>query len=205
MKTTILFLRHEEHGVDGTIKQELPMAARERARARGRKLREWVPVPQIDAAYSSPQPRAYCTVVETLIGHGALMPIRTDDRLGDMAMGGIDPAPLKAKAKELGIEPEELCLDPYKVSEEFAAVMLKRAYEGAQALRDIAAKHPGQTVIVGSHGGSRMEVSIMGLKHPGYETFAGMNQESAHIIDRGQIVQLLIDSATGELLEKEYL
>jgi len=202
MKTVILFLRHEEHGVDGSIKQELPPSARERARARGKALKGLVP--QIDAAYSSPQVRAYCTVVETLIGHGALMPIRTDDRLGDVAMDGVDPAPIKAKAKEMGIEVEELCFQPSQVSLEFEQLMLKRALQGANALWQIAATHDGQVVLVGSHGGSRMEVSILGLKNPEAKTFADLGT-ATQIIDRGQIVRLVVDATTGELVEEEYL
>lgn len=206
MKTTILFLRHEEHGCDGAIKQELPLAARERARARGRTLKKLVP--KIDAAYSSPQPRAYDTVVQTLIGHGVLMPIRTDDRMGDVAMAGIDPEPIKAAAKNLGVEVEELCMTPEKVSPEFVQIMLDRACEGANALREIASRHSGQTIIVGSHGGSRMEASILGLKYQLVaslaESFGELGQPK-QMTERGQIVRLVIDADNGKLIEEEYL
>ncbi len=198
-------MRHEKHGGEGCIKQQLATDAIQRARERGRKLRERFS--KINQVFSSPQPRCLATVIETLIGFGTLIPIETDDNLGDISID-VDPEPLKAKAKELGIGVEELCLQPASVSPEFDNIMLNRARMGTIALLSITKKHGGQTVLVCSHGGSRMEASILGIKKSlltsaSTEKFSELGLPKKNF-EPGEICRLVIDQ-DNNLLEEEYL
>jgi len=205
MKTTILLARHEVHGKDGALKNELPPAARDRARARGKKLQEMFP-PTFNAvsAYSSPQPRALQTLIEMLCGYGRLVPIQTDDRLGDLEMERINATPISEAAKRLGISVEEMCLRPKEVYPDLPSIMLHRAKVGADSLKEIAQHHPDQVVFVSSHGGAKTEIAILSLKNPNAKKFEDIGQP-VQMFATGQIAKLVIDSATGELLEEEYL
>lgn len=203
METTILLMRHESHGEAGYIKQQLSPVACARARARGMALRQRFP--RIGAAHSSPQPRALATVIEFLIGYGQLMPITTDVDLGDLSLDlGVNPQTIMQRAKELNMDAEALCMQPWLVSDEFAKVMMTRAGMGAIALKDIAMRHLGNTIVVGSHGGSRMEATILSLRSPSAKIFADFGKPM-EMIAPGAIVRLVIEPQSGILVVEEYL
>lgn len=195
----VLFIRHGVHAKKSGIKNVLDPAAVQQARQRGRWL-QGIGV-TISAATASPMNRAHSTVENLLIGTAPtkLLPIRTKDEIGDL---GMDPDmtteavdALKAAAAEAGIEPEEYIIqDPASRD-----MMVRRGREGATCLREFAAQNPGKVVVAGSHGGSRMEVTIAALAD---DNFTPSEIPAEDLIPRGEIVALVLKSGSGKLIRK---
>lgn len=116
----------------------------------------------IDRVCSSPQWRAILAIAEVLKGYGNMLPLdAVMPGLGDLSTEtDIDLDTLKAAAKEAGkgVEPFLLEYSPLKET------MQRRGREGADALIEAAkATAPGKAFLACSHGGSRIEASVMTL------------------------------------------
>lgn len=157
---------------------------------------------EIHGAWSSPAGRALETVLCTLHGFGKMVYVHTDVRLADTA---IDPesataakeAKARAKSRKLEGEPG-LAQVLFNPRSKFAKVMTRRGKEGADCLREIAMKNPGKTTLAGSHGIARIENTIMDLR-------GEKLHQPNRLADRCQIVELILNSKTGKLVEENWL
>lgn len=86
--------------------------------------------------------------------------IYTDPRLSDLKSEGELRDRLIEEVKKKKIPLEEFILQ----AEWFKEKLEKRAYQGVQALKDIALANLRKTVLICSHGISRMEIAIQALK-----------------------------------------
>jgi len=182
--TRLIFERHLKHNKNVVPPEELE---------KGRSLGRWMAEHgiKIDAAHSSPAGRCLLTILAVLEGAGKMVDVITEALLVPFANEpGIDVDALKAKAKEMGVEAEEAIFDP---SLGLQTILNRRKVETAKCLRDIAAQHPGQTVLVCSHGGSRMEIGLDGLLHP--DTPA---TKPDRFVERGSFVEVIFED-NGEI------
>lgn len=186
MRTTILFMRHEDHR-----SQVLLPDAEERAIARGKKLLDLGYT--IHSVVSSPLPRAIATAIAALKGYGnANVPFALEPRLGDfktdprLPAGALDQLKMTAKEK-FGDESDASLAKANILTGSLHEVMYLRAEEGAEALLELVAANQGKTVLVTSHGVARMEIVLRYL--PG---FRGMDvlQILDELIDRGEVVKV---------------
>lgn len=187
----ILFMRHGWHGKDGCPKNVLTPEAKRDAEETGNVIAGAGIT--IKAAWASPQNRCHSTVEHCLIGAQQMIPIRTNDRLGDFSLQGIDSDAIKAAAKTAKVDSELFVLN----YEPMKTALQDNGYEGGICLQEIASRNAGQFVLVGSHGGTRMEVTIHFLKTNGIFEPSAIKAED--IIPRGKIIALVIEPQNGRL------
>lgn len=158
---------------------------------------------EIHGAWSSPAPRALATAYHTLVGFGKMVPqIRTDDRLADMAINPAGTAAVedaKTTIKRAGVPVDDPGLAQVLFgSDRFADLMTRRGEEGADFLREIALKNPGKNILAASHGVARIENTLMVLRYK--ELYP-----PDRLVATCQIVEIILDSGTGELVEENWL
>lgn len=190
--TKILFTRHEDHK-----NQVLPPDAHARAIARGKKLKDLGYT--IDAVVSSPLPRAVRTALAMLEGHGATPTIEVEPRLGDIKtdkrFGVSGLKDVMAKAKEQRGDDSDASIAKVLISDpEYKRIMKARAFEGAQALQNIAVFNPGKTILTTSHGVARMEIAIRYLQKEDPDAALEILDQ---LIDRGEVVELTFEVEDG--------
>jgi hypothetical protein len=156
--TKVLLIRHEIHQ-NNVVSRE----ARQRAFIFGQKLTEIGLI--ADVAMSSPQPRCLITLYSVLRGMNSLLPIRTDDAIGDGLLGKYafteaEVEIIKITAKTQGVEAERLLL----TTDGYREKMILRGHEGAQCITGLVNFNPGKTIATCSHGGSRIETTICSLR-----------------------------------------
>lgn len=156
----ILYIRHGNHKNNITFPEDV-----KRLRRQGKALAE--AGLKITAGLSSPAPRALTAVFETMVGTGQVGYIDTDRRLANLKAEAPELRErIKKEAEKTQMSPDEYLFGLIRSDQDVRNIMYHRAAEGAEALRDFAQKHLGETVIVGSHQASRMEISIAFLENP---------------------------------------
>lgn len=191
--TVIFFQRHEEHSLERLLPE-----AEQRAIARGQALAERGV--KIDEVYTSPRPRAVRTASATLIGNDSTASFTVEPRLSDMKTDPrVDQSALerwKDTAKErYGSDDEEEKALAIPDMTELHDLFEQRSGEGAAAILEMAAKHPGQKILATSHGIARMELTLRylrGLRAP--ELFEITNELIAH----GEIVKITCGVKNGQ-------
>lgn len=152
-ETRILFTRHGEHRNQVVTNDDRDVLLRMGQALSKAGLK-------IDRMISSPEPRAVRTGLHILDGADQTPRVFTKHYLGDISTTHeVDKVRLKADAKAVGMEAEEYMLTSPHLSE----IMRGRGAEGMTELVTMAADCKGDTLLVPSHGGSRMEVSILSL------------------------------------------
>lgn len=191
-RTLIAFARHEEHK-DNILTLDGIGRATKRGKALGR-------TSVIQAAYSSPLPRAKTTAECMLEGADINLSIMEEPRLGDFktdprAGDKLDLLKAAAKAKFGNTDDASLagCLLDMP---ELHPLMLMRAEEGAEALTEIAINNAGKFVLATSHGVARMEVAMQWLKGHRYAPEA--LDITDKLVDRGEAVLLVFDIEHGQ-------
>src|SRR3989344_3082573 len=130
-----------------------------------RKLLEELGIPLPSFAQTSPQPRAVETLLIILHGMDNMIPIFSDVGLGDLLLGEYpfsqeDLTELTERVATNNSTPEEVLLsDPF-----FKEVLNLRGLEGAHAILNTIRRHPGETILQCSHGGSRIEATLAKLQ-----------------------------------------
>lgn len=195
-ESRIILGRHENH--QGNI---IPQSAIEKAQLRGHLLNKAGFTP--DYAFSSPQPRAISTAIETLIGNCTMVPIETMNDLGDLAFEPtLDKDTLKAEHARIGLPIiEETCVS-FELDEKLQSVIFDRAQAGATALLEIARRCKNSLVI--SHGGARIEISVLALANPEAECRQHLGYP-AKMLEPGEMMEVIVDKHTGEVKEVNYL
>lgn len=163
--TRIIMLRHGETlwnragKMQGQADVELSEHGREQARCAAKELAQY----PFDAVWSSPLARALETA--HTVASGRDLEVQVDPRLGEINMGSwAGHTWQEVMATYPGWLEKLRTGEDFRRSEsgETAQEMARR---GTLALNDIAAKHPGQTVLVATHGFfTRVTVaSLLGL------------------------------------------
>lgn len=190
MKTTILFQRHGEHKNQVLVPED-----RERCVEIGRQL--FAAGVKINRMILSPLPRAIATALATCEGYGtADMPLALETRMGDFKSDPRTPKDavkaLKALAKErYGDDSDSSLAKAFIDTPALHEFLFVRAEEGARALTDMATLHPGETILVTSHGVARMEIVLRHLRGSRGKDLLDIAGE---LIDRGQIIRVVFES-----------
>lgn len=101
---------------------------------------------------------------------------------------------LKAEAKAAGMEPEEALLTFEYLREH----MIKRGCEGAQAIRDWLDTNPTGVPLFESHGGSRLEVTMMTLGYSEFDPEAVKPFAVKPFFERSAVAELtFVEKASG--------
>ncbi|WP_419865475.1 histidine phosphatase family protein [Candidatus Poriferisodalis sp.] len=144
----------------------------ERGRAQASALRDRFAAgrePAVDVVYTSPLPRARETteIVLPALGNGSgcgELEVLTHAELEEMRLGPADGMTWEAARERFGfIQPMDQPYAPVVEGGESRAGFRHRV---AQALNDIAAAHPGDTVFVGCHGGIASAAMAMAFGIP---------------------------------------
>ncbi|OGH72171.1 MAG: hypothetical protein A2921_00925 [Candidatus Magasanikbacteria bacterium RIFCSPLOWO2_01_FULL_43_20b] len=189
MKTTILFQRHGEHRSQVLIPEDRGLCVEI-----GRQLAS--AGVKVDRMILSPLPRAVATALATCEGLGtADMPLALEPRMGDFKS---DPRTPKEAVKALkaaavanhGDDSDANMAKELISTTDLHDLLFKLAEEGAEALIKMATDHPGETILVISHGVARMEIVLRYLRD-----FRGTDllQIADELIDRGQVVEVIFD------------
>ncbi|MFA6908424.1 MAG: histidine phosphatase family protein [Patescibacteria group bacterium] len=194
----ILFLRHEEHTNDITSTEGLQRLFRLGQTCQNAGL-------TVESAYSSPADRCLTAVLAVKCGMGCAKYTQIDRRLAPMEFSEPERVTeLKKEATKAGMSVHEYVFHLIETDTDFKSEMfMKRGEEGARALSEIASEHAGESVLVGSHSATKMEVTIATLK-------GDPHLNNVPPIKTGQIVELILklDDATElkvELVECNYL
>ncbi len=113
----------------------------------------------------------------------------------------IDFHQLKADAREYGITSESYLM----MNEKYTHIMNSRGSEGALALQLFKENAKGETILVTSHGGARMEVTLLALLQQNDADMRLKVVKDTHptiaMVQEGQIVEIVF----GSLIEIRYL
>ena len=113
-------------------------------------------------AKSVSSPLLRCVRSNFLILEGARQNplLRVDARLGDLSVEPvIDLAELRRTAESMGVTPDFLLLSSPSYSEQ----MNQRGQEGCSTLNELHWENRRRTILITSHGGARMEVTLLAL------------------------------------------
>ncbi len=135
-----------EFRIQGSIDKPLNATGIEQAQTLAQKLKDT----HFDAIYASPARRAYQTA--SAIAQQLGMPIRTDDRLKEISLGlweGLTWQQVQERYPEMFAKRKA---DPVHFAPEGAETYGDLAVRMVQAANDIAFAHPGERVLVVSHG-----------------------------------------------------
>ena len=189
-KTTVLLMRHEFDNRSGLTGQGIL-----RARSSGATLA--AQGISIGRAHSSPRWRCVQTVQEILagadspIGLEATEPSLDDIRHDTLVRSDVIDQILD-EARVGNTTKEQLFLSDRRLRED----ILRRGSESAALVRRLVREHPGETLLVCSHGGSRLEPTICNLI--GVEL-----KDTPAFVERGGVVRL--DFEESDAPEFKYL
>ena len=152
----------------------------------------------IDAAVTSPSPRAIEQALNIMKGFGKMTYPQTDNRLADLAHhnGSIADA-LKARVKEIGLEPDDpgIAAVMHNPAEGiFYEEMVGMANEAANAIFD--SRRVGKTVLVTSHGVGRIEPALQVLK-------GQTVHQAERLTETGQVIEIILTS-NGTVVEENW-
>lgn len=194
MKTTILFQRHGEHRSQVLVPEDRARCVEigGQLAAAGVKINRMV---------LSPLPRAVATALATCEGYGSAdMPLELESRMGDFKTDKRTSKDavktLKAMAVERYGDDGDANLAKCLIdTTAMHNLLFARAEEGATALTEMAMSHPGETIMVTSHGVARMEIVLRYLR--GYRG-TDLLQIADELIDRGQVIVVTFETEIGE-------
>ena len=157
---------------------------------------------EINRVCSSPAARAIETALETLHGYGKMVYFHTDVRLADTAINEAGQTAVK-KVKAIMADRElsgevEMAKILFDSDGEFSDLMTRRGDEGANYLRKINFEHPGKTILVPSHGITRIENTLMRLHGKGIH-------QPGKLVKTCQIINLVFNSTRGEVIKENWL
>ncbi|MCH7492703.1 histidine phosphatase family protein [Patescibacteria group bacterium] len=192
----ILFIRHETHTSNFTYSMGVGRLRQQGAALKAAGL-------SISATISSPADRALTAAYETKVGLMQCGYTAIDNRLVDLSMESPDMiTKVRAEAEEHNMSPESYLFVICKTDILFRAIMARRGNEGAAVLREASIKYAGKTVLVSSHGGSRIEATIAAMQKLLTKDEVAMPKM---FLVKGQMVELIINVSTGKLVEENYL
>lgn len=182
----VVLWRHFPHNKNMTVRKWLRLA-----RQFGQALKGNI---EIGAACASPEPRAQQHLMEFMFGLGEMVQLRTYDALCALNSEGSEAiTKVLAESEAAGMGPEEFILnDPI-----YAKMRSRRGIEGAQCVLEVAAENLGKVVLVGSHGGSRLEPTIAALAKREQQNYD-------YIMPMGSMCLMLIDKS-GNVADETYI
>ena len=184
----IVFWRHFPHNHNRTIRKWLRLAYDIGRTLNGLGVK-------VAAAYASPEPRAQQHLMACMEGMGQMVQLKTDDRLGALSNEPRKTVEfLKDRAAAANTNLETMFFnDP-----ELVDLRSRRGQDGASCLLDIATRHCGDIILVGSHGASLLEPTIAALANREQNKYP-------HQMGAGGMAILLLNCHTGDLLDETYV
>ncbi|PWB75383.1 hypothetical protein C3F09_02510 [candidate division GN15 bacterium] len=150
---------------------------------------------------TSPADRSLLTVLYTKVGNECAGHTRTDDRFDDFDATDISIFKrIKSLADERGVSIEQLTYDLVRQSDEFVNILFERGEESAGAIREYGRQYAGSTILIGSHGISRIPWTILRL-----ENTWGDWPDTMSFLEHGQIMEIIYRSTTGSIAERHLL
>lgn len=203
-RTILYAIRHGMHG-KGVPKNVLTPEAEWLAILVGKRLKSRGI--KFDYVFSSPQGRAISTVLLVMQGMGEMLPLSAvAEEIGDAGLGAhpfsseqLDG--VKARAKEAIMGVEEYILQDK--TPDIAQLQIARGAEGAAYIQQMVTSRLGLTGAFCSHGGSRLEISILELmqRSPHYHD---AECRASFVFDEGGVAVMIFDEM-GNLQKCIYL
>jgi broad specificity phosphatase PhoE len=158
VSTNVLLLRHERNEGDRLHPEGV---------ARARKTGAALHAAGIDLAAVVSSPRWRCIETVRWVLEGGSYPLvleAVDARLGDLALDPVIPRRARerilTRAEALGVAKGKVMLER---SPNLRPHFRRRGLEGSAVLLDLVARHAGKTILVCTHGGSRLEPVVCTL------------------------------------------
>lgn len=150
---------------------------------------------------TSPADRSLLTVLYTKVGNECAGHTRTDDRFDDFDATDVSIfRRIKSLADERDTSIEQVTLDLVRQGDSLVTILHERGEESARAIREYGRQYAGSTILVGSHGLSRIPWTLLRL-----ENRWGEWQEPQYFLEHGQIVEIVVNATMGNLIEHHFL
>lgn len=150
---------------------------------------------------TSPADRSLLTVLYTKVGNECAGHTHTDDRFDDFDATDISIFKrIKSLSDQSGKSIEQLTYDLARSNGNMANILFERGEESAAAVREYARQYAGSTILIGSHGVSRIPWTVLRLQNSW-----GDWSEVMYFLEHGQMMEVICDSTTGSVNELHYL
>jgi hypothetical protein len=150
---------------------------------------------------TSPADRSLLTVLYTKVGNECAGHTRTDNRFDDFDATDISIFKrIKALSDEAAVSIEQITYDLVRKGDSLVKILFERGEESATAVREYVRQHAGSTILIGSHGISRIPWTVLRMEDRWNEW-----PETMYFLEHGQIVEIICDSATGAITERNFL
>ncbi len=150
---------------------------------------------------TSPADRSLLTVLYTKVGNECAGHTRTDDRFDDFDATDVSIfRRIKALADKASVSIEQLMYGLVRRSDDLVSILYERGEESARVIRDYARQHTGSTILVGSHGLSRIPWTVLRL-----EGKWGDWPEELYFLEHGQIMEIILNTASGTVVDHAFL
>jgi len=150
---------------------------------------------------TSPADRSLLTVLYTKVGNECAGHTRTDDRFDDFDATDVSIFKrIKSLADGAGVSIEQLTYDLVRQGDSLVSILYERGEESARAIREYGRQYAGSTILIGSHGLSRIPWTVLRL-----ESRWGDWPETTYFLEHGQIMEIVFNSATGAIIERNFL
>ena len=180
MTTRILLIRHGETkwNLEGRYQGQIDTELSERGYEQARKLGLALKDVKIDAAYATPLSRAKETAREVAEHHG--LEVQISPGLTEIAHGEWEGL-LSSEVKEkYGVMVDQWHSTPHEVDMPGGENLRQIQERSMAALADIAAKHPGETVLVVAHDATN-KVLVCGILGIDLKNFWQIKQDNTCI------------------------
>jgi hypothetical protein len=150
---------------------------------------------------TSPADRSLLTVLYTKVGNECAGHTRTDDRFDDFDATDVSIFKrIKSLADEAGLPIEQVTYDRVRRGDSLVNILFERGEESARAIREYGRQYAGSTILIGSHGLSRIPWTVLRL-----EGRWGDWPDAMYFPEHGQITELVLNSVTGAVIEHNYV
>lgn len=150
---------------------------------------------------TSPADRSLLTVLYTKVGNECAGHTRTDDRFDDFDATDISIFKrIKSLADEAGLSIEQLTYNLVRRGDSLTEILHERGEESAQAIREYGRQYTGATILIGSHGLSRIPWTVLRLQKSWDDW-----PEKMYFLEHGQMQEIILNSTTGVVIDRNFL
>lgn len=150
---------------------------------------------------TSPADRSLLTVLYTKVGNECAGHTHTDDRFDDFDAKDVSIFKrIKSLADKAGVSIEQLTYDLVRQGDSLVQILFERGEESARAIRDYGRQYVGSSILIGSHGLSRIPWTVLRL-----ENSWGDWPETMYFLEHGQIMEIVLNSGTEAVIERNFL
>jgi broad specificity phosphatase PhoE len=197
--TRLYLIRHgqTDWNAEGRYQGQIDSTLSERGREQSAQVAAALASVPLRAIYSSPLSRARDTAAALAAVHG--LPVLTLDRLREVGMGEWEGLTSEEITARFGDILRARRRDPERVTPGGGETLAELRARGVEAVREIVACHPGETVAAVAHGGLNKTILLAVLDAPLHRYWAIRQDNGAINVlefdERGARVALLNETA----------